>query len=138
MAEYRKPCENVTEKSKRVKAAKVIGERFVVPAGVWPDHECSEHDGAGWEVIVKERKGKYATCKWVNAKDERGKPWANEKIEYKMLRRVDADGRVAKAVTEAVARLDNFIPTATLLRLFHKVLSDEETKERSNFIGPVV
>merc|ERR1719460_960287 len=41
-------------------------------------------------------------------------------------------GSLAKAVGEAVTRLDNFIPAAGVLRLFHKVLSDEEQKEELN------
>ena len=41
-------------------------------------------------------------------------------------------GSVSKAVGEAATRLDNFIPEAGVLRLFHKVLSDEEQKEELN------
>ena len=26
------------------------GERFLVPASIWPDYDCKEHGGAGWEV----------------------------------------------------------------------------------------
>ena len=80
-----------------MKAPKVVGERFLVPASTWPDYECREHGGAGWEVQVKERKGKFAKCRWVNAKDEQGKPWADERIEYKLLRRLDAEGEVPRA-----------------------------------------
>ena len=76
----------------------VSGLVGLVPASLWPEDECREHGGAGWEVKVTERKGKYVRCKWIKAKDGEGRPWADERIEYKLLKRLDADGKVAKAV----------------------------------------
>ena len=52
--------------------------RYLVPREHWPDYECNEHNGRGWEVVVIERKGEWARCKFMNARDEAGHSYGNE------------------------------------------------------------
>ena len=37
--------------------ANATGQKVLVPATLWPDYECSEHGGAGWEATVVRIKG---------------------------------------------------------------------------------
>ena len=30
-----------------------VGRHALVPASIWPTYTCSEHDGRGWEVLIR-------------------------------------------------------------------------------------
>ena len=52
--------------------------RFIVPRDHWPDDPCTEYDGKGWEVEIVKREHNWVLCKFVSARDNDGRPFANE------------------------------------------------------------
>ena len=51
---------------------------YLVPREQWPDYPCDEHGGLGWEVVVVKRDKDWALCKFINARDAEGRPFASE------------------------------------------------------------
>ena len=58
--------------------ATVTPKRYLVPSSHWPDYVCEEHDGEGWEVEIIRRRREWALCRFINAKDQSGQPFASE------------------------------------------------------------
>jgi hypothetical protein len=56
----------------------------MVPAHVWPEESCSEHDGAGWEVTIRQAdKHVHAVLvHFVHARDTRGRRFASEWLKF--------------------------------------------------------
>ena len=63
-------------------------KRKLVHRALYPDEDCDEHGGRGWEVELlkysKKGKGKYL-CRWVNSMMEDGSPWENQWIPRNVL-----------------------------------------------------
>ena len=55
-----------------------VTKRYLVPREQCPDYGCNEHDGKGWEVIVKQRQGVWSLCDFVNARSADGTKFAPE------------------------------------------------------------
>mmetsp|Transcript_27192 Transcript_27192/g.82496 ORF Transcript_27192/g.82496 Transcript_27192/m.82496 type:complete len:313 (+) Transcript_27192:84-1022(+) len=62
------------------------GSRALAPAHLWPDQSCDEHDGEGWEVIVRNLRGRVATIEFIRATDEEGRPFEPLQVEVKDLK----------------------------------------------------
>ena len=65
-----------TDDAQRPTPAPVV--RYLVPSEHWPDYECTEHDGRGWEVQIIKRARQWAYCKFVTATDTNGLAYPNE------------------------------------------------------------
>ena len=68
------------KKSRKGSAVKVPKEQehYLIPREHWPNYPCNEHEGQGWEVVLGKKRGPWVQCIFVNAKDEEGRPYANE------------------------------------------------------------
>ena len=62
---------------------------YLLPHARYPDYTCNEHNGEGWDVHIVERKGQWAKCKFIHARDEDGKEWHPEWEPYEMLLKTD-------------------------------------------------
>ena len=88
----------------RAPVQRVIGERFLVPASLWPDYDCGEHGGAGWEVTVVKRQGSQVVVRWAQARGANGEVWADSKLKLSALVRLNADGQMELSEANAVWR----------------------------------
>jgi len=70
-------------------APKPREKRWLVPRKYWPDYECNEHGGAGWEVKILYERGPWARCKYLYAKDKNGMPFENAWRAKKELEEID-------------------------------------------------
>ena len=51
--------------------------RFMVPRSHWPDEECNENDGLGWEITIIQTSGQWVRCKFIRPSAD-GTPWEPE------------------------------------------------------------
>jgi len=63
----------------------VVGQNVLVPQSVWPDYECNEHEGKGWEATIVSIKKKWAKIKFPGV-DARGRVLAEEELLLSLLR----------------------------------------------------
>ena len=71
------------------------GETAFVPASVWPDYVCAEHDGVGWQCKILHSHAGCVEIAFVHARDDRGQPYEDEWLAWDTLRQEDL--RVAGA-----------------------------------------
>ena len=74
--------------------------RYLVPSAHWPDYECRENEGKGWEVTVVRRDGQWSRCKFVNPGAD-GNPWENVWQRTDKLIRIDPAGDEATTPSPA-------------------------------------
>ena len=51
--------------------------RFMVPRSHWPDEECNENYGLGWEITIIQTSGQWVRCKFTQPGPD-GTPWEPE------------------------------------------------------------
>ena len=51
--------------------------RFMVPRSHWPDEECNENHGLGWEITIIQTSGQWVRCKFTQPGPD-GTPWEPE------------------------------------------------------------
>ena len=61
------------------------GRRVLVPANFWPDFQCDEHDGRGWEAEVRSTTGLTALVRFVHARAPDGRPYRDERLALDRL-----------------------------------------------------
>ena len=67
--------------------ANAVGRNAVVPARIWPDYPCNEHDGSGWEVTIDQADKRLGAVlvKFVHARHASGVRYASEWLELSYL-----------------------------------------------------
>ena len=65
-----------------------LGRQVLVPASLWPDYSCSEHEGAGWSAVVRqvERRASAVLVSFSHARDSQGRAYPDEWLELASLR----------------------------------------------------
>ncbi|MDC0526059.1 reverse transcriptase domain-containing protein, partial [bacterium] len=66
------------EVTRQQEASRRPPAQYLIPRDHWPDDQCDEHEGRGWEVIIVKRSGEWALCKFVSARTAEGVPYADE------------------------------------------------------------
>ena len=61
------------------------GRRVLVPANFWPDFQCDEHNGRGWEAEVRSTTGLTALVRFVHARAPDGRPYRDERLALDRL-----------------------------------------------------
>ena len=64
-----------------------VGDVVFVPAFAWPDYRCDEHGGAGWHATVTYTSRTAARVKFTYARDNHGRPYADELMDWTVLHR---------------------------------------------------
>ena len=75
-------------------------QRFLIPREHWPDYPCDEHDGAGWEVTITQKRGPWSLCKFSTIQQD-GQTWSKEWRKHKDLIPLDNSTDIQPAVSMA-------------------------------------
>ena len=68
-------------------ASTAVGRRvLVLRESTWPTYGCEEHGGLGWEAIVKSVVRGNAKVHFLYATDSQGRPYADENLQFEVLR----------------------------------------------------
>ena len=59
----------------------------MVPARIWPDYECAERGGTGWEVTIEQadKRTRAVLLSFVEARHANGARYAKEWLEFSTL-----------------------------------------------------
>ena len=61
------------------------GRRVLVPADLWPDFPCHEHNGRGWEARVRSETGLTALVRFTHERAPDGRPYRDERLPIDRL-----------------------------------------------------
>ena len=64
----------------------IVGRRVLVLSTIWPDYACNENGGQGWSGVVMRAGKGWADVRFIDAHDESGKKYADERLEISVLR----------------------------------------------------
>ena len=56
------------------------GTTVIIPQRVWPKYNCSEHNGLGWEAVVRSSNSTSAVVRFTNAKTPSGRPYEDARL----------------------------------------------------------
>ena len=65
--------------------ANAVGRRVLVPADIYPQYKCSEHQGRGWEGLVMTASAHTAKVHFTSARTVDGRPYADERLPMSLL-----------------------------------------------------
>lgn len=65
--------------------ANAVGRRVLVPADIYPQYKCSEHQGRGWEGLVMATSAHTAKVHFTSARTVDGRPYADERLPMSLL-----------------------------------------------------
>ena len=66
-------------------AANAVGRRVLVPATLYPQYNCSEHGGAGWECLAVAATSQTAKVRFLFERTLDGRPYADERLPLGLL-----------------------------------------------------
>ena len=78
------------ERAQIHRAGSATGARVLVPSWVWPDYDCQEYAGLGWESEIIQSKGQAVLLQFVRARTSDGAPFAPEWLRRSATRPVPA------------------------------------------------
>ena len=56
------------------------------PSAIWPDYECTEHGGAGWEADVISSNQAFSVLEFVSARTDEDTPFERVRLQNSVLR----------------------------------------------------
>ena len=72
---------------------------LLLPRSHYPEYDCDEHSGRGWEVQVTQRRGEWSKCKLVQPSAD-GSLWADVWCKHKLLLPVPDSSATADVLPE--------------------------------------
>ena len=77
--------DNTTADTSPLTRTNAPGRRVLIPAIVWPDETCLEHDGSGWEGVIRRCSARGATVSFTTARAACGRPYGDARLDLAAL-----------------------------------------------------
>ena len=65
--------------------ANAVGRRVLVPAEIYPQYKCSEHQGRGWECLAMTATAQTVKVRFTFARTADGRPYEDERLPMSLL-----------------------------------------------------
>ena len=65
--------------------ANAVGRRVLVPADIYPQYKCSEHQGRGWDGLVMTASAHTVKVRFTSARTVDGRPYEDERLPMSLL-----------------------------------------------------
>ena len=65
--------------------ANAVGRRVLVPAEIYPQYKCSEHQGRGWECLAMTATAQTVKVRFTFARTANGRPYEDERLPMSLL-----------------------------------------------------
>ena len=67
-------------------SSNAVGRRVLVPAELYPQYDCGEQGGVGWEALVVRSTATTAVVHYVSARTADGRPYADDRLPLSRLK----------------------------------------------------